>query len=251
MLNYKRVWFNRLIAAPLTHRCIAVSNDIKERLQRYEGLAGPGIKVVYNGVFKEPVLDSDTRTELRRAWGFAPEDFVIGTVGRFDPIKNLPMLVKSIAAAASDTPQLRGLLVGDGPVFADIATLIDCLGLTNRIRLAGFRNDAKQVMQCMDLFVLSSLSEGTSMALLEAMAVGVPVAVTAVGGNPEVVLKDCTGWVVPSESIEALTAVLLEAVGNPQKRQTFACAGRQRFEEYFTFERMVMSYREIYNGLLV
>ncbi len=250
VLNRKRVWFNRLVIAPLTHRCIAVSEDIKNRLQRYEGLAAPMIKVVYNGVRKESVLDSVTRAGLRQAWGFTPEDFVIGTVGRFDPIKNLPLLVESIAVAAIKNPHLRGFLIGDGPVFADIAALIDRLGLTDRVRLAGFRNDASQLVQCMDLFVLSSLSEGTSMALLEAMAAGVPVAVTAVGGNPEVVLSDRTGWVVPSESVSALTAALLDAVGNPQKRQMFAYAGQQRFEEYFSFDGMIAAYRRIYRDLL-
>jgi glycosyltransferase involved in cell wall biosynthesis len=250
VLNRKRVWFNRLVVAPLTHRCIAVSEDVRDRLERYEGLAEPAIKVIYNGVRKESTLDHVTRAGLRQAWGFMPEDFIIGTVGRFDPIKNLPLLVQSITAATKKAPQIRGLLVGDGPVFSEIVTLIGRLGLTDRVRLAGFRNDASQLVQCMDLFVLSSLSEGTSMALLEAMAAGVPVAVTAVGGNPEVVFNHQTGWVVPSESVEALTAVLLEAVNNPQKRQMFARAGQQRFEEYFTFDGMITAYRQVYRDLL-
>ena len=88
------------------------------------------------------------------------------------------------------------------------------------------------------------------MALLEAMAAGIPVAVTAVGGNPEVVVKDRTGWVVPSDSVEALTAVLLEAVKNPEKRQAFARAGRQRYEGYFTFDRMIEMYRSVYRDML-
>lgn len=251
VLNRKRILFNRLIVAPLTHRCIAVSEDIRKRLECYEGLAESAISVIYNGVRREPTLDRVTRAGLRQVLGFAPNDFVIGTVGRFDPIKNLPLLVKSIASVVAKNPRVQGLLVGDGPVFADLSTLIEHLGLIDRIRLTGFRNDASQLAQCMDLFVLSSLSEGTSMALLEAIAAGVPVAVTAVGGNPEVVLKDQTGWVVPSESMEALAAVLLEAVGNPEKRQTFACAGQQRFEEFFTFEKMIGAYRQVYRDLFL
>lgn len=249
VLNRKRVWFNRLAVAPLTHRCIAVSKDIRERLERYEGLAKSAISVVYNGVRKEPALDGATRAALRQTWGFSAEDFVIGTVGRFDPIKNLPLLMKSIAVVAAKNPRVRGLLVGDGPVFAELSAFIAQLGLTDRVRLTGFRNDAAQLVQCMDLFVLSSLSEGTSMALLEAMAGGVPVAVTAVGGNPEVVLTDETGWVVPSESLEALSAALLEAIDNPQKRQMFAHAGQQRFKAFFSFDSMVAAYRQIYDDL--
>lgn len=248
--NWKRAWFNRWIIKPLTHRVVAVSKDIRERLRRYEGLQDQAISVVYNGVAPEPPLDAVTRTALRREWGFTPEDFVIGTVGRFDPIKNLPLLVNSLARAGAEAPNIRGLLVGDGPESGATRALIEHLKLTDRVRLTGFREDARALVQCMNLFVLSSFSEGSSMALLEAIAAGVPVAVTAVGGNPEVVVKDRTGWVAPSDSVEALTAALLEAVNDPEKRQAFARAGRQRFEDCFTFDRMIETYRNLYRDLL-
>jgi glycosyltransferase involved in cell wall biosynthesis len=248
--NRKRAWFNRWIVKPLTHRVVAVSEDVRERLRRYEGLQHQAISVVYNGVAPEPVLDAATRTALRREWGFTPEDFVIGTVGRFDPIKNLPLLVNSVARAAAEAPNIRGLLVGDGPEFPATRDLIEQLHLADRVRLTGFREDARALVQCINLFVLSSFSEGTSMALLEAMAAGVPVAVTAVGGNPEVVARDQTGWVVPSDSVEALTAAMLEAVNRPEKRRTLAGAGQRRFEECFKFDRMIETYRNLYRDML-
>lgn len=248
--NRKRAWFNRWIIKPLTHRVIAVSEDVRERLRRYEGLQHQAISVVYNGVAPEPPLDAATRTALRREWGFTPEDFVVGTVGRFDPIKNLPLLMNSLARAGAEAPHIRGLLVGDGPDFAATRALVERLKLTDRVRLTGFRDDARTLVQCMDLFVLSSFSEGTSMALLEAMAAGIPVAVTAVGGNPEVVVKDRTGWVTPSDSVETLTAAMLEAINDPGKRQAFARAGQQRFEECFTFARMIETYRNLYCAML-
>jgi glycosyltransferase involved in cell wall biosynthesis len=101
----------------------------------------------------------------------------------------------------------------------------------------------------MDLFVLSSFSEGTSMALLEAMAAGVPVAVTDVGGNPEIVLKGSTGWVVPSGSIDELSAAIHEAVENPQKRIEFGINGRRRAAENFSFDGMLQNYRFIYQEM--
>jgi len=248
--NRKRAWFNRWIIKPLTHCVVAVSEDVRERLRCYEGLQHQAIAVVYNGVAPEPLLNTATRTALRREWGFTPEDFVVGTVGRCDSIKNLPLLVNSLARAGAEAPNIRGLLVGDGPDFAATHALIERLKLTNRILLTGFRDDARTLVQCMDLFVLSSFSEGTSMALLEAMAAGVPVAVTAVGGNPEVVIKGQTGWVAPSDSVEALTAAMLEAVSDPEKRRVFARAGQQRFEECFNFGRMIETYRQIYRDIL-
>lgn len=248
--NRTRAFVNRWLVRKLTHRCIAVSEDIRERLQRYEGLDAGEIEVIYNGVKPEPPLEGEEREAMRRELGFASDCFVVGTVGRLDPIKNLPMLVESLARAGRELPALRGLLIGDGPEFADIQARVAGLGMADRVRMPGFRNDARRLAQCMDLFVLSSLSEGTSMALLEAMAAGVPVAVTRVGGNPEIVLDGETGWVVPSGSVAHLTAAILEAVRDETKRMAMGLAGRRRFEARFTFDRMIDGYRQCYRALI-
>jgi glycosyltransferase involved in cell wall biosynthesis len=241
---------NWVLIRRLTHRFVAVSADIRRRLQRYEGLGGTQIEIIYNGVAAEPPLATEAREALRRGLGFAGDAFVVGTVGRFVPIKNLPMLVRSLAAARTREARICGLLIGDGTELPAVRALIERLGLGDSVRLTGFRADARTLVQCMDLFVLSSLSEGTSMALLEAMAAGVPAAVTAVGGNPDVVHSGETGWVVPSGAVDALTAALMEAVGDPQLRRRLAQAGRRRYEECFTFEKMMAGYRQLYHSLM-
>lgn len=241
---------NRWVIRPLTQRFVAVSEDIRERLGRYEGLDRAKIDVIYNGVSTEPKLAPRARNALRAELGFGVEDFVVGTVGRFDPIKNLPMLLESLGAAHTKDGRVRGLFVGDGPERSSIHALADRLGLRDQVRLTGFRSDSRTLVQCMDLFVLSSFSEGTSMALLEAIAAGVPVAVTAVGGNPEIVIADETGWVVPSGDVDALTAAILSASADPDRRGRFAAAGQRRFERGFTFERMIARYRELYSSLI-
>jgi glycosyltransferase involved in cell wall biosynthesis len=250
MENRKRAMVHRLLIAMLTHRFVAVSEDVRSRLQRYEGLEGKEIKVIYNGATSAPPLAQDARDALRRELGFTPDCFVVGTVGRFDPIKNLPMLVDTFARASKGIANLRGLLVGDGPMFPEVRSLITRAGLSDRVRTTGFREDAHKVVQCMDLFVLSSFSEGTSMALLEAIAAGVPVVVTDVGGNPEIVVKDQSGWVVPSDSVTAMTEAILESQNHPHKRHAFSVVGRTRWEEQFTFERMVDAYRQLYKDML-
>jgi glycosyltransferase involved in cell wall biosynthesis len=241
---------NRLLIAPLTERFVAVSADVRQRLVRYEGLDARRIEVIHNGVAPEPRIGAAERDAQRREWGFGADDFIVGTVGRFDPIKNLPMLVRSLAAARARDGRVRGLLVGDGPELPAVRTLIAELGLTEAVRLTGFRDDARMLVQCMDLFVLSSFSEGISMALLEAVRSSVPVAVTAVGGNPEIVKEGETGWVVPSGDIGSLTAVVLAAAGDPERCRGLARAGLCRFEEQFTFERMIAAYRRVYQSLL-
>ena len=242
---------NRVLTRRLTHRFVAVSQDIRRRLGRYEGLDTSGVEVIYNGVRAEPLLTSTQRERLRAEWGFAASDFVVGTVGRFDPIKNLPMLVQAIAAARRTESRVLGLMVGDGPEVPSVRSLIERLGLQGKVKLAGFREDSRRLLQCMDLFVLSSLSEGTSMALLEAMAAGVPVAVTSVGGNPEIVEEGRTGWVVPSGAIEALTSAILEAARDPQRCERLGKAGQRRYAERFTLEAMMASYRRIYESLVL
>jgi glycosyltransferase involved in cell wall biosynthesis len=249
--NRPRRLVNRLLINRLTHRFVAVSRDIRARLQRYEAIPAERIEVVYNGLKPPPRLSDEHRRALRKELGLPADAFVVGTVGRFDPIKNLPMLVDAIvqvAAARADT--IHGLLVGDGPVRPEIEARVRARGMADRIHLTGFRDDARQVVQCMDVFVLASFSEGTSMALLEAMACGVPAVVTDVGGNPEVVVAGRTGWVVPSGATDRLAAALLEAAADPARRAELAQAGCERFENCFSFEGMIDRYRAEYRHLL-
>jgi glycosyltransferase involved in cell wall biosynthesis len=248
--NPKRRIVNRALIRRLTHRTIAVSDDIKRRLERYEGLDADEIDVVYNGVRPVERLDAARRAALRGALGFAEHEFVVGTVGRFDPIKNLPLLVESVHECRGTDGALRGLLVGDGPEFGRVRAQLESRGLADVVRLTGFRGDARELVQCMDLFVLSSFSEGTSMALLEAMAAGVPVVVTAVGGNVEVVDGGVTGWVVPSASQADMVAAIRAAVADAAKRSDFAAAGERRFNERFALDTMLDRYRQIYRELL-
>lgn len=248
--NRLRRWVNRLLIRRLTHRFVAVSEDIRRRLVRFEGLDHDQIDTIYNGVQSLPGLAGADRAALKKGLGLSAGTFVVGTVGRFDTIKNLPMLVGAINSAAENDVNIRGLIVGDGPEFARIESLIAASEAQDRIVLTGFRSNARDLVQCMDLFVLSSFSEGTSMALLEAMAAEVPVAVTAVGGNPEIVVDGETGWVVPSDDVNALQAVLLEAAGDTVRAARLADAGRERFAEQFTFAGMIERYRVLYSNLV-
>jgi glycosyltransferase involved in cell wall biosynthesis len=246
----KKRFVNRAIIRRLTHGFVAVSEDVRRRLIRYEGIPeSERIDVIYNGTQWDSNISDGDRRELREALGFATSDFVVGTIGRFDEIKNLPMLIEGIAGARQRSKRVRGLLVGHGPIFEEIRDLASSLGLDDAIVFAGYRDDAKELVQCLDLFVLSSFSEGTSMALLEAMAGGSPVAVTDVGGNPEIVEKGQTGWVFPSDCPGELTEIICEAINDPEKTSRFAAAGRDRYREEFTFDRMIRKYRSIYNEL--
>jgi glycosyltransferase involved in cell wall biosynthesis len=245
----RRRLLNRVLINRLTHRFVAVSRDIAERLVRYEGVPGPLIEVIHNGVSRPDRFDADEARALRKALGIAPDEFVVGTVGRLDPIKNLPMLVRAIDAASRVHGRVRGLVVGEGPERARVEGLLRDCGLSDRILLAGHRDDARRLVGCMDLFALTSYSEGTSVALLEAMSAAVPVAVTAVGGNPEVVVDGETGWLIPSDDAQALADVIGAAMSRPDLRRRLGEGGRSRFHAEFDMTRMLAAYRDMYVGL--
>ncbi len=241
---------NRLLINPLTERFVAVSSDIASRLQRYEGIPSKRIQVIYNGVTPPQFPESDAVVRMRASFGISPTEFVIGTVGRLDPIKNLPMLVSALSAVCRTQPQVKGLIIGDGPQREEVSRLIADAGMSGRICMTGHRDDARTLLACMNLFVLASFSEGTSVALLEAMAAGLPAAVTAVGGNPEIVENGVSGWVVPSGETAALEQVFERAVADPTICAALSIAGRRRFETQFTLSAMLDAYRDVYRDIL-
>ena len=245
-----RVLFNRIVLRRVTAYYTAVSQDIRTRLEKFEGIPATEIDVVYNGVREAPVLSSAERMALRTCFGFRDADCVIGTIGRFDPVKDIPLLVRNLVVLVREESNVRGLLVGDGPTFAAVQDQVRGSGTGNRIVLSGHREDARKLVQCIDLFVLTSQSEGTSLALLEAMEAGVPAIVTDVGGNPEVVTHGLTGWIVPPGSSPPLMAALRAAVHDSAERRQRGEAGRLRYLELFSMKGMIERYRHIYRRLL-
>lgn len=248
--NPKRRWVNRLLINPMTSAATAVSRDIGNRLARYEGLDRSRIQVIYNGVNPSAGLTPAERKNLRQAFGLSSSDVVAGFVGRLDAIKNLPLLLEGVTRVKRIRPELRCLIIGNGPLMPDLADRVRRSGLDQTVILAGFRTDAARLVNLMDLFCLVSFSEGTSMALLEAMAAGVPAIVTDVGGNPEIVDPERTGWVVPSDDADAFAAVLETAVSEPGQRQKRGINARDKYESMFSFDGMINQYRRVYGRLL-
>lgn len=246
----KRILFNRLLLAPLTSGMAAVSEDIRHRLAVYEGLSTERIEVIYNGARPVAPLSRELRQELRRSLGFGSDEVVVASVGRLDPVKNLDLFLDGIAAAAGRVPELKGLIVGDGPEAVRLRDKAGEMGLAGRVVFTGFREDAARLVQAADLLALVSFSEGTSMALLEAMAAGLPAIVTRVGGNPEVVADGRTGWVISSDHLDEFTRALIEAARDGKERAALGQEARRRFSERFEFTAMTRSYDRLYRRIL-
>lgn len=244
----------RRTARPLVHRYIAVSRDLAGWLTDTVGVRPERITQIYNGVDSTRFRP---RTGDRTA--IAPPGFrdgarlVVGSVGRLVAVKDYPTLVRAFAHLCAEAPDPRGLrliLVGDGPERAICETLVREAGLTGQVWFAGQRDDIPELMRLMDVFVLPSLGEGISNTILEAMATGLPVVASRVGGNPELVRVGETGSLFSPGDAEGLARLLLDYVVDGERRQREGAAARARVEREFALERMAAAYQAIYDEIL-
>ena len=204
--------------------------------------------MVYNGIHDlKPSFQADAA--LKGALGISDQDLVFGTISRLDPIKNQSMMIRSFAQVNRKHSQAKLLMVGDGPIRAELESLVSELGLNENIIFTGFQVNPQRYLALMDIFLLSSLSEGTSMTLLEAMSFHKPCVVTDAGGNPEIVLHEETGLVSKNEDEAAFAESMMRLVEDESLRMKLGDTGRKRYEEYFSVSSMANQYEAIYEGL--
>lgn len=252
--NRKGQWIRRL-HRPLVSHYIALSQDLESYLVNRIGVPDRNITQIYNGVdchnFCPPLSG---RLPLPES-GFANEsNFIIGTVGRMQAVKDQVNLTKAFIRLASLVPekkgQLRLVMVGDGPLRAQCEKLLSEARLRELAWLPGARDDIADLMRGIDLFVLPSLAEGISNTILEAMACGLPVIATHVGGNAELVEQGITGSLVPAANPSALAEAIVPYLLKPALTATQGRAGRIRAETRFSMESMVNSYMQVYDRVL-
>ena len=179
--------------------------------------------------------------KIRDELGISERSCVIGVVGRLDPIKDHSTLFQAFAEVRKASPDARLLVVGDGP---ERAYLEDLAG--DGILFLGNRLDVPVILQALDIFVLSSLNEGISNTILEAMATGLPVIATKVGGNSELVEDGATGILVPPKEPKAIASALLKYIRNPEIRNSHGNRGRINAIQVFSIENMVKGYVTVY-----
>jgi sugar transferase (PEP-CTERM/EpsH1 system associated) len=242
--SLKRRWIRRCLA-PLVSRFVAVSRELREWMQRANGIEGSKVTVIYNGV--------DTGTFARASDKLAAKcgirGFVLGTVGRLDPVKNQAVLIEALSPLVSLFPKLKLIIVGNGPCRQQLEGLIRTLSLSENVCLVGERDDIPHLLKSLDIFLLPSISEGISNTILEAMACGLPVIASDVGGNGELIVPGETGQLVPAKDVVALQTAVQRYLANPSLCETHGMAGRRRVEQLFSLERMVRAYDAMYCGL--
>jgi len=215
-----------------------------------EGFPRHRVGVIHNGIAVGPVPGAAERHAARAALGLDASAVVVGTAARLDPVKDLGALVAALATARAQRPDLSLVVVGDGPERVALEAAAHAQGVAGAVQFTGYRVDVRQLLPAFDLYVNCSVSEGVSLTILEAMAAGLPVVATSVGGTPEVVVDGSTGRLVPARAPAALSAALLALAGDEGLRRQWGAAGRSRVESAFTIERMTDDYVRVYDRLL-
>lgn len=244
----------RRMHAPLVSRYITVSRDLERYLVQRVGISAQRITQIYNGVdtARFAPVTGDRREALPA--GFCPaEGFVVGTVGRLQPVKDQATLLRAFAALLEARPALRErmrlIIVGDGPKSGELQQLARELGVASLSWFPGALNNVSQVLQAFDVFVLPSLNEGISNTILEAMASGLPVLATAIGGNVEMVRDGESGRCFPTGDAASLNALLLDYIDQPDLREQHGRTARHIAEAEFSLGAMTQRYAAVYDEL--
>lgn len=249
-----KTWLLRKMEWALGHvsDClIAVSEHVKQDLVQYGVAKAEKIAVVPLGFALQPFLEAHTqRGEFRRELGLEPSTRLVGIVGRIFPIKNHRLFLEAAARVARHDPRVHFVVVGDGVLRPEMERFAAALGLRDRVHFTGWRRDLPRIYADLDVLVVSSNNEGTPVSAIEAMAAGVPVVATRVGGLPDVVQEGVTGYLVPPRDPDALAEATVAVLQDPQRAAQMGEAARAVARERYSLERLVADIDTLYQGLL-
>ncbi|BBL81178.1 glycosyl transferase [Rubrobacter xylanophilus] len=222
---------------------IAVSTPIRRRLIGRDGVSPEKISVIPTALpeVEPPGVDPGA---------VAPDGRLVGVVARLQPEKGVATFLRAVARIAPLAPDVRFLVVGDGPLREELAGLAGRLGLRGRVSFLGYRPDAREIIRRLDVLVVPSFTEGAPLVVLEAMASGVPVVASAVGGIPDQIRHGREGLLVPTGDSAALGEALLSLLRDPESACRMGAAGRRRAASAFGHDRMVRRIEYVYRTIL-
>ncbi|PKO45810.1 MAG: sugar transferase [Betaproteobacteria bacterium HGW-Betaproteobacteria-4] len=251
--NKKCQWIRRLYS-PFVKHYIALSQDLAHYLTQPVGIGAKRVTQIYNGVDAARFHPATQRQDIPGSPFNKAGLWLVGTAGRMQTVKDQTNLAHAFVAAIQTEPSLRErlrlIMVGEGPLRNESLAILEAAGLAELAWLPGERNDIPDIMRGLDCFVLPSLGEGISNTILEAMASGLPIIATAVGGNPELVLEGYTGHLVPAADPASLARTIAKLAKAPEKAHAMGNAGRKRIESQFSMTAMVNSYLQVYDSQL-
>jgi sugar transferase (PEP-CTERM/EpsH1 system associated) len=231
-------------------RFLCVSADIAAAAEAHRIVPRRKIHVVPNGIDTDRFRDGGNPGLLRQSLGIPPGAPLIGTVGRLCEVKRQDLLIRAFHRVRARVADAHLLLVGDGPLMGELSALAAGLGLADQVHFAGYQPRPEPYLHAMDVFALSSRSEGMPLAVLEAWAAGLPVVATRVGGLPDLIDDGGTGLLVSFGDEDALAGSLCDLIADPDFTRRLGEAGRNRVESHFSLRRMADEYQRHYVELL-
>jgi glycosyltransferase involved in cell wall biosynthesis len=241
--------WKRKLVNPILHyftaATTAISAATKDALVEYENIPRKGIDIVYNGI--APISFEPTEvSRLKQQYRITDKELCLGTIARFDPIKNHSMMLHAFKLVLDNGVAAKLVIVGDGEERQNIENTIKDLCLEQSVILTGYESKPQNLLAMMDVYLLSSLSEGTSMTLLEAMSIGKPCVVTDAGGNPEIIEHEQVGLVTPNDNAAAFAQAIINLADNPAMMKGFGAEAKKRFERSFSLKNMNQAYQKLY-----
>lgn len=222
---------------------VTVSSYIRGQIIGFLGLDPKKISTIYNGIALND-FGRNVNSDQRQNNG----EIVFTAVGRLASVKNYPMLIRAFAVAQEQTEtKLKLWFVGDGPERKDLERLTTQLGIIDSVTFMGFKDNIKEILLDSDVFMLTSHYEGVSIALLEAMATGLPVIATSVGGNVEVVVDKQSGILIPDNDIKNCVAAMVKMANDEILRRDFGNNASERVGQIFNLDNTVHKYLAIYS----
>ena len=244
-LKYFHYFFGKYATA-----VIAVSKAVKKNLEKYEHIKN--VKVIYNGIdpdlFKPASIEE--KVLKKKQLGLNKNDFVLGNVGRMDYLKNQRILIEILPALKKISPQIKLILVGGGEEEGNLKKLAIKKDVKNDVTFLGQRSDVNQILKAFDIFIFPSLTEGLPLVIIEAMATGLPVVASYVGGIPELIIHGKNGFLVSPTSKKGIKNTIIKLLQNQKLRQNVGKTGREIFESRFSLPQMVKNYLKVYNEVI-
>jgi len=241
----------RKLYKPFVSHYVTVSQDLNDYLAHAIGVPVQRRSLIANGVDTDAFSPATGTLPAVPGCPFTPgQHWLLGTVGRLQTVKNQPLLARAFVHMLQDHPEAaeraRLVIVGEGPLRQAVEGILASAGLQHLAWLAGPRDDVAAIMRTLNCFALPSQAEGTSCTLQEAMACGLPVVATAVGGTPDLVEEGVTGYLVPSEDVAAMAQALWRCYSASNTMQAFGTTARARALANFGLAGMVIRYASLF-----
>ncbi|MFA6216035.1 MAG: glycosyltransferase [Candidatus Omnitrophota bacterium] len=243
--EFKLIYFLRYLAIRTT-AVVCVVKNVAEYLLVKAKVNAKKIKVVYNGIDTKKYSNEAALKPDKTVFGIPSVCRVIGNIARLAPVKDHKTLMDGFKIAFSQLPDIRLLLIGNGPMMEELKQYARQLNIEKEVIFLGDRRDIPELLRILDIFILSSLSEGLSITLLEAMSAALPIIATEVGGNPEVIANSKTGLLIPSRSPDKLAQAIIWMLQNHQESITMGRRALQVVIEQFSIEKMTSEYEKLY-----